>query len=82
MEPKQSTKPDPVKQLKDATQLNGSVLLINPRGDLVHARPGVVSLAASVERGVEVVGLKPGFRLATAEDVAKKAAAHGASKPE
>lgn len=74
----EAKKPDHVAALKTATQLNGSVLVVGPSGDLVHVRPGVISLAASVERGVEIVGMKPGFRLATAADIAEKQAAHKA----
>lgn len=59
---------DPKKQLEAAT-VPGGILAINPNGGLVRLQPGSVKLAASVERGVYLDGLKEGWRLAGAEDV-------------
>ena len=46
----------------------------SPDGHLVVLRPDAIRLAASVERGTFVEGLKPGWKLATEADEAKVAA--------
>lgn len=65
---------DPKKQLDEATTATG-ILAINPAGSLVRLRPGSVRLGATVDKGVFLQGLKPGWRLATKADVAAKTAA-------
>ncbi len=49
---------------------------VGPSGQMVLLRPDQVRLDATVERGVHIVGLKPGWRLATEEDERKLAAAN------
>lgn len=68
---------DPKKQLEEAAvysekkALRG-YLLIGPEGQLVLSRPDVLSLAASVERGVYIEGLKDGWKLGSQADVKRK----------
>lgn len=62
-----------VRQLDDATvkDKQGRVrgfAAVGPAGQAVLLRPGALELQASVERGVEVVGLKPGWKLASAAE--------------
>jgi hypothetical protein len=67
-------------QLAAATTADG-ILAINPGGDLVRLRPGSVKLAADVERGTYLTGLKDGWKLAAPADVkAKQAAAADGEK--
>lgn len=43
--------------------------VFNARGDLILVRPGVLSLAATPERGAFVAGLKDGQRLAAPSEI-------------
>jgi hypothetical protein len=70
---------DPKQQLAAATTADG-ILALNPGGDLVRLRPGSVTLAADVERGTYLVGLKDGWKLATSADVKAKAEAATAAE--
>ncbi len=52
----------------------------NPRGDIVLDSRGEIRLAASVERGVYIEGLKDGWKLASAKDEADRKAANEKAK--
>ena len=65
---------DPKAQLEAATRKDG-ILAINTRGDLVRLRPGTVRLAASIDKGAYLEGLKDGWRLASEADLKAKAEA-------
>lgn len=70
---KKPAKPDAKAQLAAATRGDG-ILALNPSGSLVRLRPGSVRLAADVEHGTYLVGLKEGWKLAGEADVTKAAA--------
>lgn len=57
-------------QLKAATAPNGGVNVKTPSGAIVQYPPGVVRLAADIDRGVYIEGLKAGCVLATDADIA------------
>jgi hypothetical protein len=71
---KTSASSDPKAQLAAATRKDG-ILALNPKGDLVRLRPGSIRLAASVEKGLYLEGLKDGWRLATDADLKDKSKA-------
>lgn len=50
------------------------IYAVSPNGDLIRLVPGSVSLAASVERGVYLEGLKDGWRLAQSTERLEAAA--------
>ena len=59
------------------------IYAVDPHGNRVMLSPGTVKLEADVDKGVHLVGLKDGWRLATAGEVAKEEAAKqpGAKRP-
>lgn len=61
-------------ELAAATRADG-IIAVNPGGHLVRLRPGSVQVAHDEQRGLHLRGLKPGFKLATAADAEKFAAA-------
>jgi hypothetical protein len=70
-------KSDPQKQITDAEvkddkgRIRGH-LAIGPSGQLVVLPPGTIGVAATVEAGIHVTGLKDGWRLGTQADVKRK----------
>lgn len=50
------------------------IYAVSPNGDLIRLVPGSVALAASVERGVYLEGLKDGWRLAQSTERLEAAA--------
>lgn len=65
------------KQIDDAAVKNDKGVLrghlaVGPAGQLVVIPPGIIGLSATVETGVQIVGLKPGWRLGTHADVKRK----------
>jgi hypothetical protein len=66
---------DPKAALDAATVKTGDkvtgILALSPDGNLVRLRPGSVRLGASVEQGVFIVGLKPGWKLADSAAIAE-----------
>jgi hypothetical protein len=75
-----SASSDPKSQLAAASRKDG-ILAVNPKGDLVRLRPGSVRLAASVDKGTYLEGLKEGWRLASDADLKDKASADKARPP-
>jgi len=71
-----SQKNDPRKRFSDALVMDGDRvrghLAVGPSGQLVVLRPGTIGLLATTADEVQTTGLKPGWRLADAGDVARK----------